>query len=523
MKLCVMAPLFIKYSHEWGTFVNSLRTLQHAILRQVGRQSAATLIVSSDVWWGLVQRENANTWNWAYYDRLAWTLFCLNRERPDLPSLQWAPIMSFHQCGGNVGDTVNIPIPRWAVNGREYVSEKGNVCREFVSLWHDEDIIPYYMKFVHQFARRYSGEFMSQYNKVTCQAPEIVEINISCGPAGELRYPSYNSHDKWVYPHYGFGQASSYKSWLDYEDYLKTRYAGHPHYGPRQSTTGLMSDSRYFTTDEGKDFFEWYNHSLIKHGQRMIQAGLNGLEGTPLYNVRIGVKIPGIHWNSAANRGKPRSGEVLAGLIDPAISNMRDGDPNLTDGYLKMIWALARPQEMRMNYRERGGLERSIGRGGMEPNDLYRKGGHRLPVMSGKGRRQRLDLTVHFTCAEMPSEIRSETMSYAAALEPWNKHEPARYGSMIVDPFSRPQALVTHVAWCGNMIPEEAGLELGIENALAHFPRRYWNNIFKAVDKGNYGRTFKEGKTGIPYHNINILRLDTAAENSDLFASLVNY
>lgn len=27
--------------------------------------------------------------------------------------LEYHPVMSFHQCGGNVGDACNIPLPSW--------------------------------------------------------------------------------------------------------------------------------------------------------------------------------------------------------------------------------------------------------------------------------------------------------------------------------------------------------------------------------------------------------------------------
>ena len=27
----------------------------------------------------------------------------------------WQAVMSFHQCGGNVGDSVNFPIPSWCL------------------------------------------------------------------------------------------------------------------------------------------------------------------------------------------------------------------------------------------------------------------------------------------------------------------------------------------------------------------------------------------------------------------------
>jgi beta-amylase len=57
--------------------------------------------VSVDVWWGEVERAADNTFDWSYYDKLLAAI--------EAAGLHWVPIMSFHQCGGNVGDSCNIP------------------------------------------------------------------------------------------------------------------------------------------------------------------------------------------------------------------------------------------------------------------------------------------------------------------------------------------------------------------------------------------------------------------------------
>ena len=52
----------------------------------------------------------------------------------------------------------------------------------------------------------------------------IDEINISLGPAGELRYPSYNAHDWGNYPNRGTLQCYSPLAEKDWRRYLKTKY-----------------------------------------------------------------------------------------------------------------------------------------------------------------------------------------------------------------------------------------------------------------------------------------------------------
>lgn len=61
--------------------------------------------VMVDVWWGIVEGKAPNRYDWSAYR----DLFQMVQEE----GLKLQAIMSFHQCGGNIGDDVNIPIPEW--------------------------------------------------------------------------------------------------------------------------------------------------------------------------------------------------------------------------------------------------------------------------------------------------------------------------------------------------------------------------------------------------------------------------
>jgi len=61
--------------------------------------------VMIDVWWGLVEGKAPGVYDWSAYKQV----FKLVQEA----GLKLQAIMSCHQCGGNVGDVVNIPIPQW--------------------------------------------------------------------------------------------------------------------------------------------------------------------------------------------------------------------------------------------------------------------------------------------------------------------------------------------------------------------------------------------------------------------------
>ncbi|KAL2652858.1 hypothetical protein R1flu_020986 [Riccia fluitans] len=89
-----------------------------------------------DVWWGIVEQDSPMEYNWGAY-----------RELIDIAKkhgLIVQAVMSFHQCGGNVGDSCTIPLPKWVVDEIRknpdivYTDKSGNRNYEYLSLGCDE-------------------------------------------------------------------------------------------------------------------------------------------------------------------------------------------------------------------------------------------------------------------------------------------------------------------------------------------------------------------------------------------------
>ena len=127
----------------------------------------------------------------------------------------------------------------------------------------------------------------------------IVEIEIGCGPAGELRYPSYQL-DKWSFC--GIGEFQSYSS--PAMDQLQSAAAavGHPEWGSSGGPTNageynsVPADTDFFTSgkdnnyesDYGKFFLDWYTSSLINHGGYVMNAASNVFGDT---GVELSMKV----------------------------------------------------------------------------------------------------------------------------------------------------------------------------------------------------------------------------------------
>ena len=85
-----------------------------------------------DVWWGIVESKGPKSYDWSAYRNL----FQLVQKH----NLKIQAIMSFHQCGGNVGDAVYIPLPKWILEiGVEnpdifYTNRSGTRNKECLSL-----------------------------------------------------------------------------------------------------------------------------------------------------------------------------------------------------------------------------------------------------------------------------------------------------------------------------------------------------------------------------------------------------
>ncbi|VAI11710.1 unnamed protein product [Triticum turgidum subsp. durum] len=135
--------------------------------------------VMVDVWWGLVEAKGPRVYDWSAYKQL----FKLVHEA----GLKLQAIMSLHQCGGNVGDVVNIPIPQWVrdVGASDpdifYTDQHGTRNIEYLTLGVDDQ--PLF----------HGRSAVDRCMPITWQA-------VGLGPAGELRYPSYPQSHGWSFP-----------------------------------------------------------------------------------------------------------------------------------------------------------------------------------------------------------------------------------------------------------------------------------------------------------------------------------
>ncbi len=328
VSLSVMAPLLVGDPHDpdgkasEGDWKELDRQLEQA-------QKLGIDAVSTDVWWGLIEPKKGE-FNWDYYAKLS--------KHINDAELKWVPILSFHQCGGNVGDNVNVPLPPWiwadvasrATNGDaervKYKSEQGHTSPEYVSLFADHAVMENYANVMAKFQERFAS-----------QAGKIGEVNVSLGPAGELRYPSYNSQDDNTgYPTRGALQSYSDLAIASFRKYVEAKYGGHDGVGkawgienldeghilPPSDVSAFFGRGDHFNTQYGRDYIDWYNQSLVDHGQQVLSTAVSifGQKESPFYGIDLGAKVPGVAWRVGERQGDnvilgDRLAEVTAGLI----------------------------------------------------------------------------------------------------------------------------------------------------------------------------------------------------------------
>jgi hypothetical protein len=303
-----------------------------------GRRSPT--YISVDVWMGLVNPEES-VFDWSYYRKLFTTII----EH----GFKILPIMSFHQCGGNIGDTVYQPFPAWLwkkmaslgnvsdVSDLKYVSEYGNASIEYPSAWAIQLALPAFTRMMSEFQKEFADI-----------ASEICELNVSCGPAGELRYPSYNSHDAndpnhsadnvAGYPHRGTMQCYSNPAKASFREYVLAKYGTNEKvaaaWGRDVSTMPAMiippaDTATFFGSNEakhtqyGRDLYDWYNESLLVVGRQVIGAaiGVFGVEGAAFAGIDIGAKVPGVHWGM--------------GVVEDGVAKLGNRFPELTAGLIR--------------------------------------------------------------------------------------------------------------------------------------------------------------------------------------------
>mmetsp|Transcript_1161 Transcript_1161/g.1874 ORF Transcript_1161/g.1874 Transcript_1161/m.1874 type:complete len:475 (-) Transcript_1161:29-1453(-) len=301
----VMAPLRLE------TITGDFEELKRKLTQM--KNDGGVVAITTDVWWGKVQQDGPNSFDFGVYLTFAQAI----RE----VGMKWVPIMSTHKCGGNVGDSCNIPIPDFAMpKTQQELDERAFGFREnhigqvryvteSLAPWYG-DALGMYEVFFNKFA-----ETFESYKDI------IHEVYLSYGPAGELRYPSYNKETNWVYPDVGYimaysgGAISEFQNWAreqhatisSLNQRLGTNYGAFEDLQPPQNDKDFLTkndceatNGACWKTAYGHFFLTWYQEMLVRHVANVaekatamshrLEAGLRG-------------KIAGIHWKHRTNSG----------------------------------------------------------------------------------------------------------------------------------------------------------------------------------------------------------------------------
>ncbi len=336
-KINVMGPRGVgdlrnahKYPETWDKFQQELYRA-----KRLGVDA-----ISIDIWWGAVEVADG-VYDWSYYDKVF--------EAIRKADLKLIPIFSFHQLGTNVGDEGFQALPPHIFQkyigepGVEnatsllYKSEQGNYNFEVISPWGTPYVLDDYQNFMRAFQMHYSH-----------LAPMMEELNVSLGPAGELRTPSYNSHDSGSdYPTRGTLQAYSDLAIASFRSYVLSKYTrierlnsawgtdlkNFSEVGPPQGNLDKFFEENMHFSLYGQDFFDWYNHSLTKHGKTLLLATADIFNdaNSRFRGIPIGAKIPGVHWRMTHDR----IAELNAGLIRTSYQDWRNEESG--HGYLHTL------------------------------------------------------------------------------------------------------------------------------------------------------------------------------------------
>ncbi|XWS77028.1 hypothetical protein CRYUN_Cryun01aG0228300 [Craigia yunnanensis] len=274
--------------------------------------------VMIDCWWGIVEAHMPQVYNWTGYKRI----FQIVRDL----GLKLQVVMSFHECGGNVGDDVHIPLPQWIREiGQSnpdiyFIDREGRRNSECLTWGIDKErvlkgrnAVEVYFDYMRSFRVEFDEFFVDGF---------ISEIEVGLGPCGELRYPSYPAKHGWRYP--GIGEFQCYDKYLMKNLSKAAEQRGHSFWGrgpdnagSYNSTpheTGFFRDGGDYDSYYGRFFLNWYSQVLVDHGDRVLALANLAFEGTC-----IAAKLSGIHW---WYKTASHAAELTAGFYNPAN---RDG------------------------------------------------------------------------------------------------------------------------------------------------------------------------------------------------------
>ncbi|KAG6748104.1 hypothetical protein POTOM_048005 [Populus tomentosa] len=274
--------------------------------------------VMIDCWWGIVEAHAPQVYKWSGYRRL----FQMVRDL----KLKLQVVMSFHECGGNVGDDVHIPLPQWVTEIGEtnpdiYFTDREERRNTECLTWGIDKERVLKRRTAVEVYFDYMRSFRVEFDEFF-QDGIISEIEIGLGPCGELRYPSYPAKHGWTYP--GIGEFQCYDKYLMNSLSKAAEVRGHLFWGrgPENAGSynsapheiGFFRDGGDYDSYYGRFFLNWYSQVLIDHGDRVLALANLAFEGTG-----ISVKLSGIHW---WYKTASHAAELTAGFYN---SSNRDG------------------------------------------------------------------------------------------------------------------------------------------------------------------------------------------------------
>ncbi|KAK9072428.1 hypothetical protein SSX86_008862 [Deinandra increscens subsp. villosa] len=325
-------PVYVMMPLDSVTMSNGVnrRKAMNASLQAL--KSAGVEGIMMDVWWGLVEREAPGEYNWGGYAELL--------EMAKKHGLKVQAVMSFHQCGGNVGDSCTIPLPKWVLEeinndpDLAYTDQWGRRNNEYLSLGCDtlpclkgRTPVQCYSDYMRSFRDKFSHLL----------GDTIVEIQVGMGPAGELRYPSYPEKDGvWRFP--GIGAFQCYDKYMLSSLKAAAENYGKPEWGGTaptdageynnwpEDTNFFKKESGGWNSEYGEFFLSWYSQMLLDHGERILSSATSVFEN---HGIKLSVKVAGIHWHYGTRSHAP---ELTAGYYNTRYR----------DGYLPIARMLAR-------------------------------------------------------------------------------------------------------------------------------------------------------------------------------------
>ena len=279
-----------------------------------------------DIWWGICEPQPE-----IYHFDSYLPIFSLCKQI----GLKIQATISFHACGGNVGDTVNIPLPSWVHQASEtypfwFCDRSGNLGKEYISFGADHiPVLPCKNNIQNRTPLQAYGSFIEAFVKEmkneAYMESTIVELQIGMGPCGELRYPSY-PQTRWQFP--GIGEFQCFDEYLLKDlkqnvqekgsDFVKQNVMPPEH-------TGHYNDkiwgNKFFQKDawqaNGLFFMRWYSAKLIQHGEDVLEEARKVI---PIEEkkIKLALKISGIHWWKFT---RSRPAEATAGyMIRPGLT-----------------------------------------------------------------------------------------------------------------------------------------------------------------------------------------------------------